>query len=81
MGLFDKQFGSKPKPTTQPDNTKLFQLLEICQQQNGKGDSYKNVVRELMNGSSYLLLPSQNDNEGSGVSFPFFRTIQKYKVE
>lgn len=65
MGLFNKWFASKPKATTQPDNTKLFQLLEIYQQQNGKGDSYKNVVLELMNGNSYLLLPSQNDDEGT----------------
>ena len=66
MGLFDKFFGTKAKTTTktQPDNTRLFKLLEIYQQKNGKGDSYKNVVLELMNGNSYLLLPSENDNEG-----------------
>src|SRR5215216_7359780 len=71
MGLFDKLFGTKPKTTSetkaQPDNSKLFQLLEIYRQQNGKGDSYKNIVLELMNGNSFLLLPSQNDNEGSGT--------------
>jgi hypothetical protein len=72
MGLFDKLFGSKPKPTN-PDNSRLFQLLTIYQKQNGKGDSYKNVVLELMNGNSFLLLPSQNDNEGSGT----WTTVQK----
>lgn len=66
MGLFDKLFGSKSK-LTNPDNSKLFKLLEVYQKQNGKGDSYKNVVLELMNGNSFLLLPSQNDNEGSGA--------------
>ena len=62
MGLFDKWFGNKAK-LTGPDNSKLFQLLDIYQKQNGKGDSYKNVVSELMNGNSFLLLPSQNDNK------------------
>lgn len=74
MGLFDKLFGTKPKTTTetrtQPDNSRLFQLLEIYRQQNGNGDSYKNVVLELMNGNSYLLLPSQNDDEGTGTWTP-----------
>lgn len=64
MGLFDKLFVSKPK-TTNPDNSRLFKLLEVYQKQNGTGDSYKNVVLELMNGNSFLLLPSQNDHEGS----------------
>jgi SseB protein N-terminal domain len=73
MALFDKWFGKKQKTTTQPDNSRLFQLLEIYRQQSGKGDSYKNVVLELMNGSSYLLLPSQNDEEGTGA----WTTIQK----
>jgi hypothetical protein len=62
MGLFDKLFGGNKKQTT-PENSNLFELIEIYQKQNGKGDSYKNVVLELMNGNSFLLLPSQNDNE------------------
>lgn len=62
MGLFDKLFGSKTKPTN-PENSRLFELLEIYQKQSGNGDSYKSVVLELMNGNSYLLLPSENDNE------------------
>jgi hypothetical protein len=64
MGLFDKLFGSKSKPKN-PGNSRLFELLDIYKRQNGKGDSYKNVVLELMNGNSYLLLPSENDNENS----------------
>lgn len=59
MGLFDKLFGTKPKPKN-PENSRLFELLDIYQKQNGKGDSYKNVVLELMNGNSFLLLPSKN---------------------
>lgn len=64
MGLFDKLFGIKSKPTN-PDNSKLFQLLEIYQRQNGEGESYKNVILELKNGNSFLLLPSENDTENS----------------
>jgi hypothetical protein len=73
MSIYEKLFRKKPKATIQPDNTKLFELLEIYKQQNGKGDSYKNVVLELMNGNSYLLLPSKNENQGSGT----WGTIEK----
>ena len=38
-------------------------MLETYQRQNGEDDSYKNVILELMNGNSFLLLPSENDNE------------------
>lgn len=62
MGLFDKLFGNKPKQT-KPNNSKLLQLLYIYQKQNNKGNSYKNVILELTNGNSFLLLPSQNDNK------------------
>ncbi|MCO5267443.1 MAG: SseB family protein [Brumimicrobium sp.] len=67
MGIFDKLFGSnKVKTTTaNPDNNRLFDLLEIYRQQNGQGDTYKNVVLELMNGNSFLLLPSENDGSNS----------------
>jgi hypothetical protein len=66
MGLFDKLFGNKQKQTN-PDNSRLLQLLEVYQKKQGKDNSYKNVVLELMNGNSYLLLPSQNDNEGTAT--------------
>jgi len=62
MALFDKLFGGNKKQTN-PENSKLFELIEIYQKQSGKGDSYKNVVLELMNGNSFLLLPSKIDNE------------------
>jgi len=63
MGLFDKIFSTKTK---NPDNSRLFELLDIYQKQDGKGDSYKNVVVELMNGNSFLLLPSENNVESAG---------------
>lgn len=62
MRLFDKFLSSKHKHRT-PDNSRLFELLNIYQKLNGQGDSYKNVVLELMNGNSFLILPSQNDNQ------------------
>ena len=34
MGIFDKLFGKRTEPTN-PDNSKLFKLLEIYQKQNG----------------------------------------------
>lgn len=67
MRIFDKLFGknkAKPKMADR-DNSRLFNLLEIYRQQNGQGDSYKNVVFELMNGISCLLLPSENDGANS----------------
>ncbi len=60
MGLFNKLFGDKSK-TDNPDNTKLLGLLEKYWKENGKGDTYKNVVLELMNGNSFLMFPTQND--------------------
>lgn len=44
-----------------PDNTKLLGLINTYYKQEGKGDSYMNVILELMNGNSMLLLPSAND--------------------
>lgn len=64
MGLFDALFGNKPK-TAKSKNSRLFELLKVFQKQNGKGDSYRNVVLELMNGNSFLLLPSKNDGKNS----------------
>ncbi|MEO5776301.1 MAG: SseB family protein [Flavobacterium sp.] len=72
MKLFDKLFGNKSK-TTNPENSRLLKLLDINQEQNGKGDSYKNVISELMDGNSFLLLPSDNDNQNSDT----WITLQK----
>lgn len=41
--------------------SKLSVLLDTYQKQNGKGDTYKDVILELLNGNSLLLLPSSND--------------------
>lgn len=41
--------------------SKLSILLDAYQQQNGQGDSYKDVLMELITGTSLLLLPSEND--------------------
>ena len=60
MGLFNKIFGTKSK-LSNPDNTLLLALLEKYREENGKGDTYKNVVLELMNGNSFLMIPSEND--------------------
>jgi hypothetical protein len=63
MGIFDKIFGKKEEVEINPDNSKLLQLLEVYQQKNGTGESYKNVLTELINGNSFLLLPSANNDE------------------
>jgi hypothetical protein len=42
-------------------NSKLSILLDTYQKQQGKGDTYKDVILELLNGDSLLLLPSAND--------------------
>src|SRR5207249_4299129 len=60
MGIFTKLFRGKSKPDN-PDNSRLLELLDIYWKKNGKGNSYKNVVQELMNGNSFLMFPTQND--------------------
>jgi hypothetical protein len=65
MGLFKKLFGSESSKSVNPDNTKLLHLLEVYQRQNRQGDSYKDVVLELMNGNSFLLLTSEHDGSNS----------------
>ena len=62
MGLFNKLFGDKTK-TENPDNTRLLALLDTYWKENGAGDTYKNVVMELMHGNSFLMFPTQNDNQ------------------
>lgn len=43
-----------------PDNTKLFELLNEYSKDN-KYDNYKKVVEELTGGNAYLLLPSNKN--------------------
>jgi hypothetical protein len=66
MKIFDRLFNRSPK-ANEPDNSKLLRLLDIYWKADGKGDTYKNVISELMNGDSFLMLPGQNEfNTGSG---------------
>lgn len=41
--------------------SKLSILLDAYQQQSGKGETYKDVLMELITGESLLFLPSVND--------------------
>lgn len=43
------------------NNTKLLDLINTYYKQKGKGNSYMDVIQELLNGNSVLLLPSAND--------------------
>lgn len=43
------------------NNSKLLDLINTYYKKEGKGDSYMNVIQELINGNSVLLLPSEND--------------------
>ena len=61
MRLFNKLFGNQAK-TNNPDNTKLLGLLDLYWKEDGGGDTYKNVMLELINGNSFLMFPTQNDN-------------------
>lgn len=61
MGLFDKIFKRKPSQGD-PDNSRLLELINIFWKENERENSYKNVVLELMNGNSFLMLPTENDS-------------------
>lgn len=43
------------------NNSKLLDLINTYYKENRQGNSYQNVIQELLNGSSMLLLPSAND--------------------
>ncbi|HVU96891.1 MAG TPA: SseB family protein [Puia sp.] len=60
MKMFQRIFG-KGEMANRPDNTRLLQLLDVYWMTDGKGNTYKNVVLELMNGNSFLLLPGPNE--------------------
>ncbi len=57
MGIFNKFMSTQSEPG-QPDNSRLLQLMEIYWKSAGKGETYKDVVLELMNGNSFLILPT-----------------------
>lgn len=68
MGLFDKLFGSKVntrQAQSTPDNRKLILLLDKWGEDHNNYQNYSSVMNELANGTSYLLLSSQNDNDNS----------------
>jgi len=65
MGIFDKLFGKNKTEVINPNNSRLLNLLEIYERKEGQDDSCKNVVLELLNGNSFLLLPSENDSSNS----------------
>jgi hypothetical protein len=70
MNFLKKLFGGSDKPAdTQekkdPENTRLNYLLNIWGE-NHSDENYKAVLDEILNGNSYLILPSANDNPGSG---------------
>jgi len=45
----------------QPDNTKLLELLDLYWKAEGRGDSYENVIKELIDGNSFLMIPTVTD--------------------
>jgi hypothetical protein len=59
-----------------PDNTKLFKLLNEYGKDN-KYDNYKKVVKELTEGNAYLLLPSNKDYGNKYTSWTPVEEAQK----
>ena len=62
MGIFDKIFGKKKEEFEKPNNDKLFNLLNKYKDDTSY-DNYSKVVNELMEGNSFLILPSVNDKQ------------------
>lgn len=66
MSFFKKIFGGqtekKQTNENQPDNRVLLELLYEWKNTESS-ESYRNVVNELLNGQSFLLLPSANDGK------------------
>jgi len=70
MNFLKKLFGGSDKTTDSqekknPENTRLNYLLNIWGQHQSDSN-YKAVMDEILNGNSFLLLPSVNDNETIG---------------
>ena len=53
----------KPENLTTPNNVRLINLLDTFRQKNGAENSYAHVVMELLQGNSFLLLPSVNEDK------------------
>lgn len=62
----------KPENSTTPNNVRLIHLLDTFREKNGAENSYSNVVIELLQGNSFLLLPSVNEDKSEG-----WKTIEK----
>ena len=64
MGLFSNLFNKKTKASNSNplENTKLLSLMEKSRVANGDQGTYKNVVMELMEGNSILIVPTAADN-------------------
>lgn len=67
MSFLKKLFGTSDNKKTEtkesknPDNTRLTYLLDIYGQ-HPSNDNYSEVLEEITNGNSFLLLPSANNN-------------------
>jgi len=59
MKIFRRLFDKTPK-SEKPDNSRLLKLLENYWKADGKGSTYENVVGELVNGNSFLMVPGEN---------------------
>jgi glycogen debranching enzyme len=69
MNFLKKLLGGRSKAADiqekkNPENTKLTYLLNIYGE-HPSDDNYRAVMDEILNGNSFLLLPSVNQNEGS----------------
>jgi len=62
MNFLKKLFGEKPKEVEEksPENTRLNFLLTNYSQNRSQGN-YELVVKELLNGNSFLIVPTIND--------------------
>lgn len=65
MGLSDNLKGGKDEKNT-PNNNRLLLLLSVYESQQGSQESYMGVLSELLNGNSYLLLPTVNKDKTEG---------------
>jgi len=60
MGIFNKLFNKDEFKKNNPDNAKLLELLEAYRK--NEKDGYKNVLNELLNGNSLLIIRSSTAN-------------------
>jgi hypothetical protein len=70
MSFLKKLLGGNKKPVDSqekkdPENTRLNFLLNIWGE-NHSNENFKAVMEEILNGNSFLILPSANDEPGSG---------------